>query len=236
MSKITFGEKNKEYYAAAGKDLPVSIMPKYTVAKTKGIDLIENGNYGLTEADFWILMNANKAKTKILYSGLIISHNGCLKINDALAENLKFKPSCVSLDKDGYNGSLVYSYCNDEQGIYEVGEVSPKNCKNDYPYAMAYKRLFDRVVLKNSKIAYDGIYSEAESDEFAQQYDDAPQQKQTGKTTKTDKAKAPVCSKCGKEIKPARKDGKTIPADEVAKQCGGLCVSCYKANAAEGKQ
>ena len=65
MSKITFGEKNKEYYAATGKELPVSIMPRYTVAKAKGIDLIEKGNYGLTEADFWILMNAVLQQTTL---------------------------------------------------------------------------------------------------------------------------------------------------------------------------
>ena len=100
------------------------------------------------------------------YSGLIISHNGCLKINDCLES--KFTPSCVFFDKDGYKNSLVYSYCNDEQGIYEVGEVSDKNCSNAYPYAMAYKRLFDRVVLKLSKFAYSGIMSDSESEDFVQ--------------------------------------------------------------------
>ena len=101
-----------------------------------------------------------------MYSGLIISHDGCLKINDVLEEKLKFKPECMSLDKEGYNNSLVYSYICPEQGLYEVGEVSKDNCKNDYPYAMALKRCFDRVVLKNSRIAYSGIYSDSESDEF----------------------------------------------------------------------
>ncbi|MFR8080068.1 MAG: hypothetical protein ACLU9L_10675 [Christensenellales bacterium] len=100
------------------------------------------------------------------YTGLIISHNGCLKINDKLES--KFDPACVSVDKEGYNNSLVYQYCNPEQGLYEVGEVSNDNLKNNYPYAMAYKRLFDRVVLKLSKLAYSGIYSDGESDEFAQ--------------------------------------------------------------------
>ena len=74
----------------------------------------------------------------------------------------------VEIDKDGYGGSLVFKYMCNEQGIYEVGEVSKENCKNDYPYAMALKRCFDRVVLKNSKIAYAGIYSDSESDEFIQ--------------------------------------------------------------------
>lgn len=170
-----FGEKTQEWFAKAQKSLPVVQHQKYTVAKAKAVELINGKKYGLTEADFWILMNTVANKTKMQYSGLIISHNGCLKINDALPEADRFKPSCVTLDKAGFNGSLVYTYCNDEQGIYEVGEVSGKNCGSDYPYAMAYKRLFDRVVLKNSKIAYDGIYSEVESDEFKQRYDEEAQ-------------------------------------------------------------
>jgi hypothetical protein len=100
------------------------------------------------------------------YTGLIISHNGCLKINDKLEEENKFVPSCVSRTDDGHNQSLVYEYCNDKQGIFEVGEVNAKNCKNDYHYAMAFKRLFDRVILKISKLAYAGIYSDSEADEF----------------------------------------------------------------------
>ena len=60
--------------------------------------------------------------------------------------------------------SLVYTYIDDE--VYEVGEFNSTNGKNPYPYAMAYKRCFDRVVLKKSKLAYSGIYSEVEADEF----------------------------------------------------------------------
>ena len=105
----------------------------------------------------------NKTKTgKMAYTGLIISHNGCLKINDKL-EN-KVKPSCFEIDKEGYNGSLVYTYVDED--TYEVGEFSSSNCKNAYPYAMAFKRCFDRVVLKKSKLAFSGIYSEVEADEF----------------------------------------------------------------------
>ena len=159
-----FNEKTVEHTKDGGK--PVWQSPKYIAAKEKAIEAINSGKYGLTEADFWILMNLTAKKDKMAYSGLIISHNGCLKINDCLES--KFTPSCVSFDKDGYKSSLVYSYCNDEQGIYEVGEVSDKNCSNAYPYAMAYKRLFDRVVLKLSKFAYSGIMSDSESEEFVQ--------------------------------------------------------------------
>ena len=164
-----FNEKTTEWYQ--GQELKVVQMPKYKQSKQKAVEIIEAYSR-IEEGDFWILMNTTKAKDKMLYSGLIISHNGCLKINDAQPPEKKFVPSCVSLDKEGYNGSLVYTYCNDEQGIYEVGEVSAANCKNSYPYAMAYKRLFDRVVLKLCGLAYDGVYSDSEADEFKQRYDD----------------------------------------------------------------
>lgn len=165
-----FGEKTKEYIQ--GQELPVWQTPKYEQAKAKAIELINSGKYGLVEADFWILMNQNSKKDKMLYNGLIISHNGCLKINDAMPQDKKFDPKSVIVDKEGYNGSLVYTYANREQGIYEVGEVSKTNCKNEYPYAMAFKRCFDRVVLKINKVAFSGIMSDSESDEFVQRIEE----------------------------------------------------------------
>lgn len=160
-----FNEKTQEWSNKSNKDLPVWQTPKYQQAKNKAIELIESKKYDLSEGDFWILMNETKTG-KMQYTGLIISHNGCLKINDKIEDKLKFKPSCMTLDKDGFANSLVYTYINDEQGIYEVGEVSKDNCKNAYPYAMALKRCMDRVILKNCKLAYDGVYSDSEADEF----------------------------------------------------------------------
>lgn len=172
--EYNFGEKKEE--VINGKKLPVEwITPKYKEAKRKVIELLESEKYKnvLEESDFWILYNTYADKTKVMYSGLIISHDGCLKINDSLDEPLKFKPECMSLDKEGYNNSLVYTYKCPEQGIYEVGEVSPSNLKNGgYPYAMALKRCMDRVILKNSKIAYAGIYSDSEADEFTKRVDE----------------------------------------------------------------
>lgn len=215
MATHNFGEKNKEYHAKLGKEIPVWKSPKYEEAKKKAIEIIEGGKYGVTDADFWILMNATKTE-KMAYTGLIISHNGCLKINDNLAD--KFNPSCVFHDKEGYNGSLVFHYCNNEQGIYEVGEVSKSNCQNEYPYAMAYKRLFDRVVLKLSKLAYSGIMSDSESDEFAQKLDAANEPKQPQKTPED--AAAIInsyfpeeCELCGKPIEDYRdSNGKRVSA------------------------
>jgi len=180
--KYTFGEKEKEYIN--GKTIPVELRtPKYKEAKARIIKLLDSEEYKdvLEESDFWILVNTYSNGEKAMYSGLIISHDGCLKINDHLEDKLKFKPQCMSLDKDGYKNSLVYTYCCEEQGLYEVGEVNDKNCKNAYSYAMALKRCFDRVVLKNSKIAYSGVYSDSEADEFAKRVDDTLQEEKATK-------------------------------------------------------
>lgn len=156
-----FNEKSTEFSKKQQKQIPVWQSPKYIEAKEQAIKLINQGQYDLVEADFWILMNETQTG-KMGYSGLIISHNGCLKINEKLDN--KVNPKCFSCDKEGYKGSLVYTYYDDE--LYEVGEVSTTNCKNEYPYAMAFKRCFDRVVLKKCKLAYAGIYSDSEAEEF----------------------------------------------------------------------
>ena len=162
-----FNEKQTEYSKKQGKEIPVWTSPKYLEAKSKAIELIKSNKYDLLEGDFWIPMNETKTG-KMGYTGLIISHNGCLKINDKLDN--KVDPKCFSCDKEGYKDSLVYTYCDDE--VYEVGEVSSSNCKNDYPYAMAFKRCFDRVVLKKCKLAYSGVYSDSEADEFTKKNDE----------------------------------------------------------------
>lgn len=185
-----FNEKTKEYSTKSGKELPVLQAQKYKQSKAKAIEIIEKYD-DVEDGDFWILMNETKTG-KMMYSGLIISHNGCLKINDHLES--KFIPSCVKLDKEGYNKSLVYTYCNDEQGIYEVGEVSQSNCKNSYPYAMAYKRLFDRVVLKLSKLAYSGVYSDSEADEFRRPEPEITKQQDTPVLVPTEQDKDSVAT------------------------------------------
>lgn len=160
-----FNEKATEWSAKQGREIPVWQTPKYIESRNKAVEMIDSKKYGLENSDFWILMNETKSG-KMAYTGLIISHNGCLKINDSLAAEMKFRPDCVRENQAGYKNSLVFTYCCPEQGMFEVGEVNNENCKNAYPYAMAFKRCFDRVVLKNSKLAFSGVYSEAEADEF----------------------------------------------------------------------
>lgn len=234
-----FNEKTSEYSAKQGKEIPVWQSDKYKESRDKAIEIIKSGNYGLSEADFWILMNETKSG-KMAYTGLIISHNGCLKINDKLPKTDRFRPECVSLDKDGFNASLVYSYCCAEQGIFEVGEVNAKNCRIDYPYAMAFKRMYDRVVLKQSKLAYSGIYSEVEADEFKRRYDEDDEKSASTtdapKTTTEKKDLPPItnCVECKGVITPWIVDGKTkMTASGVIDYTIGkygvpLCLECAK--------
>lgn len=158
--------------------------PKYIEATKKAVEILESEKYKnvLSASDFWQLTGKTKSG-KIAYNGLIISHNGCLKINDALDDDKKFRPECVKIDKDGYGGSLVFIYCCQEQGIFEVGEVSRGNCTNEYKYAMALKRCIDRVILKNSRLAYAGIYSDSEAEEFKNE----PKEEKIDKPEKTAK-------------------------------------------------
>lgn len=219
-----FGEKQAEYSAKHGKELPVWQSPKYKDAKKKAVEIIDSKIYGVTEGDFWILMNTSKSG-KMIYSGLIISHTGCLKINDCLNE--KFDPSCVTVDKEGYNGSLVFKYCSPKQGIYEVGEVSGKNCQNDYPYAMAFKRLYDRVILKLSKLAYSGIYSDSESEEFAENLDTtvARAQKKKNEPGATQKSGEITFDEVEALVSLAKRKGLKTPVKTLSKKYGVNALS-----------
>lgn len=161
----SFGGSKKERHPQSKQYVEVWRSPKFEEGYQKAVELIESKKYNLTEGDFWILKTFNRDGNGCTYAGLIISHNGCLKINDTLSNEQKFVPSCVTWVKN-MAGDLVLQYMNDAQGLLEFGEASVKNCQNAYPFAMVLKRLQDRVILKNSKIAFSGIMSEVESDEF----------------------------------------------------------------------
>lgn len=222
-----FGEKTKEKNPKTDDEIAVFKTPKYHMARQSAIEVIKSEKYDLDENDFWIQKNLNKAGTKMIYSGLIISHNGCLKINDRLSD--RFKPECATFDKNGYGNSLVFMYNNPAQGILEVGEVNPKNCKIDYPYAMALKRMFDRVVLKLSKLAYSGIYADTESDEFAEDEEEKlKNEEENEKSMERINREHPTCPVCGKEVKPAKYKGTELSAQEFFEKFG-LCLECVKA-------
>ena len=213
--KYDFGEQVEEWSSKQKAKIPVWISPKFEQSRQAAIKLIEKYDF-LNEGDFWILKNETR-NGNMGYTGLIISHNACLKLNDRQETKNKFKPENVITRISDYNNALLYEYCNAEQGIYEVGEVTHDNCKNDYPHAMAYKRCFDRVVLKLTKIAFDGIYSESEADDFKEPVEPKKAEEQGGYT----------CELCGASVYGT----KDFPAEDmkklsIKKYGQPLCIRC----------
>ena len=164
--KYNFGEKTQEFID--GQNLPVWQSPKYVASKEAAIGLLESKEFGsvLSENDFWILMNKTKSG-KIAYTGLIISHEALLKINAVLPDDSKFNEEYCSepvpFEYAGKKGFLMV-YRDKRDGMLEVGEITPENCKNGYPFAMLFKRTFDRVVKRKANMI--GFYSDSEADEF----------------------------------------------------------------------
>lgn len=73
-----------------------------------------------------------------------------------------------------------------DRSEWSIGEATPYNNKNAYPYAMAEKRAKDRVILKLIDIAGD-VYSEEEADDFkASRPDKSPNQEMKDITPKPD--------------------------------------------------
>jgi hypothetical protein len=70
------------------------------------------------------------------------------------------------LEANGIGKSValcVVGRAGDDKREWSIGEASPANCKNSYPYAMAEKRAKDRVVLKLIGL-HGHIYSDEEFD------------------------------------------------------------------------
>lgn len=172
QEKYNFGEKQQEYSATDKKMVDVVVSPKYVETKKRVIEMLESGIYkGLNESYFWILMNRTK-QGKMMYSGLIISHDGMKVINDNLPENNQVDPMCFTKPLKAEFGDGLYMVYQDES-TFEVGEISIKNCTNAYPYAMLLKRTFDRVVKDKAKLY--GVYSEEEADEFKNKQNEVPE-------------------------------------------------------------
>ena len=77
------------------------------------------------------------------------------------------RPAMVeTCSADGIAVMVVFGKLGDKTE-WSMGEASPKNNKNAYPYAMAEKRAKDRVILK-LLMTHGALYSESEADEFTQ--------------------------------------------------------------------
>ena len=137
-------------------------MNKLQQSIDKAKELIE-GFKSLNRDDFWELQRKNNDTNKLFTVAWIMSHNGCLKIANEKDIKLSGKFEVITNDKN----DVVVTYSDPDNGIFEIGEASPlNNAKNVYPYAMALKRCQDRAILKITGLAYQGVYSDTEADDF----------------------------------------------------------------------
>ena len=169
-----------------GKYLPIWPGQKFNATRDVARALLKSKEFSkvLTKDDFWILTNLHKhyakggIEEKLIYSGIIITHDALVKVNDTLNEDTRFDQKYCSEPipfEYGGNKGLLMTYRDERDGMFEIGEISSENCQSGYPYAMLLKRTFDRVVRRKAKIL--GIYSDTEA---ANMEDDAPIDPETG--------------------------------------------------------
>jgi len=136
--------------------------------------------YGLARDDFWELPQ-KKGKWLVKHSALEIV---------AAKAGITFDPPQI-LEADGGNGVAAVCVTGQlgERRIWSIGEASPKNSKNAYPWAMSEKRALDRVILKLVGI-HGLVYSEDEADDFkhhapaAQSHHDEPPEEMSNTAAK----------------------------------------------------
>lgn len=110
----------------------------------------------------WLLERENKKTGEKVKVAWIALHKFLEKVAQRIG--IVFDEPKVMNCTDG-EVALLVSGGYDNQKAWSIGEASPKNCKNEYRWAMAEKRAKDRVILKLLGIAGD-MYSEEEADEF----------------------------------------------------------------------
>lgn len=108
--------------------------------------------FGLTQEDFW---NCH---------GTWVAYHAPLERAAAKAGIQWEAPQILESDS-GKAVSLIAKGKLGDLTEWSIGEASPKNNKNSYPWAMAEKRAKDRVILKLLGLSGQ-VYSEEESDDF----------------------------------------------------------------------
>ena len=117
-------------------------------------DLAEK--YKLGKSDFWEMKFGGK-------SMWIITHDAVEKIADI--ENIEFHIPQVFRDNNS-NIAFLGEATKGDKKVWSTGESSSFNNKNPYNWAMAEKRLKDRLTLKIINAYEYGIYSDVEADDF----------------------------------------------------------------------
>ena len=95
---------------------------------------------------------------------LVIYHRYLERIADAAGITFD-DPDVKVLDMDRKMACMFVRGHLGDSTAWSFGEVTPKNCTNDYPVAMAEKRAKDRVILKLAGLS-GHVYSEEEADAF----------------------------------------------------------------------
>lgn len=112
--------------------------------------------YGLAMSDFWELP---------MKKGTWIAKHAALEVAAVKAGIVFGLPLVLEANGDTKSAALCVTGKMGERTEWSIGEASPANNRNAYPYAMAEKRGKDRVILK--LIGIHGIaYSEDEADDF----------------------------------------------------------------------
>lgn len=108
--------------------------------------------HGVSQDELWVVRPGTYA----------IKHKALERI--AKANGIKFsRPAVLQNDEAGV--ALLADGSMGDKSDWTTGEASAKNCKNQYYWAMAEKRLKDRLILKLLD-AHADIYSEDEADDF----------------------------------------------------------------------
>ena len=118
--------------------------------------------YSLSKDDFWNLTG----------NVWIIKHDAVEKI--AKMENVIFENPTIQISERDccvlFGSATIIKEDKKIAEEWSFGEADLKlNCKNKYPYAMAEKRLKDRLTLKLISAYEYGIYSDTEADSFKKQ-------------------------------------------------------------------
>jgi len=97
--------------------------------------------------------------------GTWVAYHAAIERIAAQAGVKYYTPTIIHQDPSKGEVTICVTGKMGEREEWSFGEVSPKNNKNSYPYAMAEKRAKDRVTLKLVGLS-GSVYSEEESDDF----------------------------------------------------------------------
>lgn len=100
----------------------------------------------------------------------VLLHKALEKV--AVHKKITFKePTVLESNSEKKIVSLLVTGSMGDSSEWSIGEASPSNNKNSYPYAMAEKRAKDRVILKLVGLHGD-VYAEDEADAFKEERPD----------------------------------------------------------------